>query len=93
MSAFNRRYEPREFFGVPALTAVGAVVALPLLLFTLLLPAVLKPFTAAAALAALAALAAAAGGLWLGDERPFLPVLLAARRERGRVTGETRTDA
>ncbi|MHB8256715.1 MAG: hypothetical protein ACYDHY_16805 [Acidiferrobacterales bacterium] len=90
MSAFNRRYEPREFFGVPALTAVGAVVALPLLLFTLLLPAVLKPFTAAAALAALAA---AAGGLWLGDERPFLPVLLAARRERGRVTGETRTDA
>ena len=90
MSAFNRRYEPREFFGVPALTAVGAVVALPLGLFTLLLPAVLKPFTAAAALAALAA---AAGGLWLGDERPFLPVLLAARRERGRVTGETRTDA
>ena len=90
MSAFNRRYEPHEFFGVPAPTAVGGVVALPLLLFTLLLPAVLKLLTAAAALAALAV---AAAGLWLGDERPFLPVMLAARRERGRVTGETRTDA
>ncbi|MHB8346900.1 MAG: hypothetical protein ACYDHM_06835 [Acidiferrobacterales bacterium] len=89
MSAFNRRYEPREIFGVPLITAIAAVAALPLILFTLLLPPLLKPLTA---VATLIALALAAAGLWLGDERPFLAVMLAARRERDRVTGETRTD-
>ena len=89
MSAFNRRYTPREIFGVPAVTAIATVVALPLVLFTLMLPSWIKPLTA---LAALAALAVAGAGLWLGDELPFLPVRLAARRERNRVTAETRTD-
>ncbi|MDA8364878.1 MAG: hypothetical protein M0Z84_13955 [Gammaproteobacteria bacterium] len=90
MSAFNRRYEPRTLFGLPAPTAVAAVAILPLLLFTLLLPAAFKPVTA---LAMVAALAVAAAGLWLGDDRPFLRVMLAAARERDRVTSETRTDA
>ena len=90
MSAFNRRYEPRELFGVPVITAVAAIAILPLILFTLLLPAAFRPFTA---LGAVSALAVATAGLWLGDDRPFLRVMLTARCERGRVTSETRTDA
>ena len=90
MGAFNRRFEAREVFGVPIVTAVAGVIALPLVLFTLLLPAAFKPVTA---IGTLAALAAAVAGLWLGDDLPFLRVMLAARRERDRVTSETWTDA
>jgi len=90
MSAFNRRFEAREIFGVPIVTAVAAVIALPLVLFTLLLPPALKPVTA---IAALAALGAALAGFVIGDDWLFVRVMLAARRERGRVTSETWTDA
>lgn len=90
MSAFNRRFQGREIFGVPFVTAVGAVIALPFLLFTLLLPADLKILTG---LGALCALAVAAAGIVLGDEWPFVRVMLAARRERGRVTSETWSDS
>ncbi|MHB8454005.1 MAG: hypothetical protein ACYDDO_04750 [Acidiferrobacterales bacterium] len=90
MGAFNRRFEAREVFGVPIVTAVAAVIALPLVLFTLLLPLALKPFTA---LGAASALVLAAAGLALGDDWPFVRVMLAARCERNRVTSETWTDA
>ncbi len=89
MSAFNRRYEPRELFGVPVITAVAVVAALPLLLCTLLLPEAVRPVTG---MLMLAALAVAGAGLWLGDELPFMTLMFAACRERGRVTSETWTD-
>ena len=86
---YGNSYPLEEFYGKNLVFIAGGI-ALPLVLFTLLLPAAFKPVTA---IGTLAALAAAVAGLWLGDDLPFLRVMLAARRERDRVTSETWTDA
>jgi hypothetical protein len=88
VSAFNHRFTPKDFAGIPMPAAIGAIIAFALGVLTVMLPWVLKPFTLAAALAALAF---AVYVLRLGDDWPFRSIMAASRRERGGVTAETWT--
>lgn len=90
MSAFNRRLQPKEVFGIPLIAALGLTVALVFFVLSLLLPLVLKLFTIPLALAgALVAVAA----FYMGDDLQFLNVIrLGKIVENNRVSSETRTN-
>lgn len=89
MGAYNRRLQPKELFGLPLVVVAGAIGALVCLLFTLMLPGILKLL---AGLGLLLSLAVAGAAGWLGDSWPLRRIMLLALQERGRVTAETRTD-
>ena len=86
MSAFNRRFQPKEIFGIPLYVAVGGGGALVFGVFSLLLPAALKLITVPLTLAALSVAAVAAR---LGDDLPIAALIWRGRRvEPGRRTAE-----
>lgn len=90
MSAFNRRLQPKEIFGIPMIAALGITVALIFFVLSLLLPFALKFFTVPIFLGGLIVSAAA---FYWGDELQFLNVMRLGRFvENNRVTSETRTD-
>ena len=89
MRAFNRRLQGKEIFGMPVAGAIGLVATLILVVFSLLLPLAAKLFTIP--------LAIVSGlitflGFYLGDDLPFLPVMILGRfTERRRITSESGT--
>jgi hypothetical protein len=89
MSAFNRRLQPKEIFGMPFLAAVGGVFFLVFGVLALLLPLALKILTVPLAIggAVMAVIA-----IFFGDDLPFLPLMWRGRfLEAKRVTSETWT--
>lgn len=90
MSAFNRRLQPKEVFGIPLIAALGLTVALVFFVLSLLLPLVIKLFTIPLALAGLSVAVAA---FYMGDDLQFLNVIrLGKIVENNRVSSETRTN-
>jgi uncharacterized membrane-anchored protein YitT (DUF2179 family) len=89
MSAFNRRLQPKEVFGMPLVAALGLTVALICFVLSLLVPLALKFFTIPLTLAG----AIVAGlAFYMGDDLQFLNVMRLGRFvENNRVTSETRT--
>ncbi len=86
MGAFNRRFQPKELFGIPLYVAVGGGGALVFGVFSLLLPTVLKLVTVPLTLAALSVAAVATR---LGDDLPLASLIWRGRRvEPGRRTTE-----
>lgn len=85
MSAFNRRLQPKEMFGMPLTAVLGLVGALIFGVLALLLPALSLLLTIPLLLLCVGITVAS---FWLGDELPFLPVMLASRRERHATTRE-----
>jgi hypothetical protein len=89
MSAFNRRLQPKEVFGMPLVAALGLTVALICFVLSLLVPLALMFFTIPLTLAG----AIVAGlAFYMGDDLQFLNVMRLGRFiENNRVTSETRT--
>jgi len=86
MSAYNRRFQPKEIFGVSLYAALGGGAALVFGVFSLLLPLALKLITVPVTLAALSVAAVA---VWLGDDLPLAALIWRGKRvEPGRVTAE-----
>lgn len=94
MGAFNSRFRPNEVAGLPLPAVVGFAVCLVAGVLSIILslsdflPLIVGLVPGAIAIAALVF------ALWclrMGDELPFIPVILAARRDRGRHTSETWT--
>ena len=89
MRAFNRRLQGKEIFGLPVVGAIGLVATLIFAVFSLLLPFSLKLIVVP--LAILSGVIAFLG-FYLGEDLPFLPVMILGRYvERRRVTSETGT--
>lgn len=89
MRAFNRRLQGTEIFGMPVVGAAGLVAALIFAVFSLLLPWGFRLVTIPLAFGsgALAFL-----GFYLGDDLPFLTVMIQGRyREGRRITSESGT--
>ncbi len=86
MTAYNRRLEPKEIFGLPLYVAVGGGTALICGVFSLLLPVALKLVTVPLTLLALSVAVVAA---WLGDDLPLAALIWRGRRvEPGRQSAE-----
>ena len=89
MRAFNRRLQGKEIFGMPVAGAIGLVATLIFVVFSLLMPLALKFFTIPLALASGLVTFL---GFYLGDDLPFLPVMILGRfTERRRITSESGT--
>jgi hypothetical protein len=89
MYAFNRRLQGKEIFGMPVVGAVGLLATLIFAVFSLLMPWGLKLFTIP--LAVIGGLVAFLG-FYLGEDLPFLPVMILGRiTERRRITSESGT--
>ncbi len=90
MGAFNKRLEPTTMFGQPLPAIIAAAAALALLVLTLMLPWALRILS----LLGVAVCAGVIGLVYrLGEDLPLRGVMWAARRERNRVTTETRSRA
>lgn len=85
MSAFNRRLQPKEIGGMPLYAVLGLLGALIFGVVSLLLPTFFLLITLPLFLGCLGI---AVASFWIGDELPFLPVMLASRRERHATTRE-----
>lgn len=88
MSAFNQRFSPKEFYGVPLVAAVSVVMAFVFGILTLLSPFAIK-FICGPLMGL--ALGLAAYAFHLGDEWDFRVLMAQAYRDRGGVTSETWT--
>lgn len=86
MSAFNRRFQAPEISGLPLYVAIGLVGMLlfgvAILLSPLFGKLLFSPFF-------LASVGSTWAGFHFGDDIRLVPVILAARNERNRVTCET----
>lgn len=89
MSAFNRRLQPKEMFGMPLAAVLGMVGALIFGVLSMLLPTFLLLITLPLLVVCVVITVAS---FWVGDELPFLPVMLASRRERHATTREVWSD-
>jgi hypothetical protein len=90
MSAFNRRLQPKEVFGLPLIAALGVTLALICFVLSLLVPLVLKFITIPLALAGVIVAGIA---FYMGDDLQFLNIIRLGRFvEKNCVTSETRTD-
>jgi len=90
MSAFNKRLQPKEIFGVPMWAAIACLIALIFGVLSLIIPFIVKLVTIPVAVGALLVAAVA---FWFGEDIPFVPLMLRGRfYEVKRVTSETRTD-
>jgi hypothetical protein len=88
MRAFNQRFAPKDFGGIPLPAAIASLIALSCGVLSLMLPGMLK---IPVLLGCAASICFAVFCLKLGDEWPFRTVMALARRERHGVTSETRT--
>jgi hypothetical protein len=89
MGAFNRRFQPKEMFGLPLAAMLGMVGALVFGVLALSLPYFFLIFTLP--LMTLCIFTTVAS-FWLGDELPFVPLMLASRRERRASTRDVWSD-
>lgn len=88
MRAFNQRFAPKDFGGIPLPAAIALLIALSCGVLSLMLPWILK------ILALTCCVSAASVAIYcirLGEEWPFRTLMTLTRRERGGVTSETWT--
>lgn len=88
MHAFNQRFAPKDFGGIPLPAAIASLIALSCGVLSLMLPLLLKVL---ALMACVVASGVAIYCIRLGDDWPFRAVMTLARRERDCVTSETWT--
>lgn len=88
VSAFNQRFAPKDWAGLPRAAVGGALITVVVGVFALIAPFALK-FIAVPA--ALAALAFSVYAFWLGDDWEFRGVIGQASADRNGVTPETWT--
>ena len=86
MRAFNQRFAPKDFGGMPLPAAIALITALSCAVLSLMLPLLLKVF---AWLGCAGAISVAVYCLRLGEEWSFRRLMVLARAERGGVTTET----
>ena len=88
MRAFNQRYEPKEWLGMPRAAAAGLLVCFMLFVISVVGPRLLLIVTLPALVAAVGFVVYA---FRLGDDWDLRHVIGAARRERRCVSSETFT--
>ncbi len=88
MRAFNQRFAPKDFGGIPLPAAIASLIALSCAVLSLMLPLLLKLL---AWLGCAGAISVAVYCLRLGEEWLFRRLMVLARTERGCVTTETWT--
>lgn len=88
MRAFNQRFAPKDFGGIPLPAAIATLIALCFGVLALMLPLLLKLLALACCLTAGCV---AIYCVRLGEEWPFRTLMTLTRRERGGVTSETWT--
>ncbi len=90
MPAFNSRLKPKKIGHMPLYSVIGMLGMLITGVLSIVLPMLFKLvmivlFGACFFMAGFC--------FWVGDEIPFIPIKLANKREKNRVTSETWTDA
>ena len=88
VSAFNQRFAPKDWAGIPRAVAGGGFMTLVLTVSALIAPLALKVIVVPAAIGALGFTVYA---FRLGDEWEFRGVIGQARADRNGVTAETWT--
>lgn len=89
MPSFNSRLKPKKIGHIPLYAVIGMLGMLITGVLSIVLP---MPFRLVMMALFGACLALTGFCFWIGDELPFVPIKLANRREKNRVTSETWTD-
>lgn len=89
MPAFNRRFQPKEIWGIPLWAGVAFLGFFLCTALSLMVPLIIKLLTIPLAIFSFVSLV---GLLWIGDEIQFISVMWLSRFvDNNRVTSETGT--
>jgi len=90
MPAFNSRMKPKKIGHMPLYSVLGLLGMLIAGVLFIVLP---FPFNLVMLLLFGGCFFVTGFCFWVGDEIPFVPIKIANKREKNRVTSETWTDA